>query len=115
MIPFSLKVLFMTREYLLKRVKQVVQEVEPGAQIILFGSRAREEAVSDSSDWDFMILVDGPVDDIRKDRIRHRLYEIEWDTDEILSSIIYSRQEWNSVRHQNHPFHINVEKEGLIF
>ena len=104
----------MKRETLLKQVKQVLQEIEPKAQIILFGSRAREEAVPDSSDWDFLILVDGPVDDMRKDKIRHRLYEIEWDTGEVLSSIIYNNQEWNSAHHKQLPLHINVEKEGRI-
>lgn len=111
---FFRKIQSMERESLLKRVKQTLQEIEPDAQIILFGSRARAEAVPDSSDWDFLILVDDSVDDIRKDRIRHRLYEIEWDTDEVLSSIIYNRQEWNSNHFQKLPLHINVEKEGLV-
>ena len=99
---------------ILKKVKQAICEIEPQAQVILFGSRARHETVPDVSDWDFLILVDGLVDDARKDRIRHRLYEIEWDTDEVLSAIIYSHQEWNGAYHQILPFHHNVEKEGLI-
>ena len=104
----------MEREALLKLVKQAIQEVEPQAQIILFGSRAREETVPDSSDWDFLILVDGSVDDSRKDKIRHRLYEIEWDIGEVLSSIIYNEKEWNCSHRKKLPLYINVEKEGLI-
>jgi uncharacterized protein len=30
------------------------------------------------SDWDFLILLNGVVDDERTDAIRHRLYEIDW-------------------------------------
>jgi nucleotidyltransferase-like protein len=86
----------------------------PPPQVILFGSRARHEVVPDSSDWDCLILVDGPVDDARKDRIRHHLYEIEWDTGEVLSAIIYSQQEWDGARHQVLPLHNSVEKEGVI-
>jgi uncharacterized protein len=66
----------MNQEMLLKRVKQAVHEVEPEAEIILYGSRARDEAESES-DWDFLILVDGHVNDARIDAIRHQLYEIE--------------------------------------
>ena len=104
----------MERKYLLSRVRQAIHDTEPQAQVILFGSRARQESVSDMSDWDFLVLVDGPVNDARKDRIRHRLYEIEWDTGHVLSAIIYSHQEWNSARYQALPFHLNVEKEGLV-
>ena len=83
----------MEREHLLKQVKQAIYEIESQAQVILFGSRARQEVVSDAADWDFLVLVDGLVDDARKDRIRHRLYEIEWDTGEVLSAIIYNRRD----------------------
>ena len=54
---------------LLRRVKQGVLAVEPTAEIILFGSRARGDATIDS-DWDFLVLVDGPVDSGRTDRMR---------------------------------------------
>ncbi|HHW11119.1 MAG TPA: nucleotidyltransferase domain-containing protein [Firmicutes bacterium] len=40
--------------------------MEPDADILLFGSRARGDATADS-DWDFLILVNGKVDERRKD------------------------------------------------
>jgi predicted nucleotidyltransferase len=40
----------------------------------LYGSRARGNAQAES-DWDFLILLDGVVDDARTDAVRHRLYE----------------------------------------
>jgi predicted nucleotidyltransferase len=104
--------LFMKRGTLLKEVKRAVGEVEPEAEIILYGSRARGDARTES-DWDFLVLVDGPVDDARIDRIRHRLYEIEWESDQILSAIVRSREQWNSPPLSATPFHRNVELEGV--
>jgi predicted nucleotidyltransferase len=45
----------MLRAELLERVKQAVHEVEPEADIVLYGSRARGDAHAES-DWDFLIL-----------------------------------------------------------
>ena len=58
----------------------------PEAEIFLYGSRSRGDALSES-DWDFLILVNGFISDERTDRIRHRLYEIEWESGEVISSI----------------------------
>jgi len=98
---------------LLCQVKRAVCEIEPEAQILLYGSRAREDSDA-QSDWDFLILVDGALDDERIDRIRHRLYEIEWDCDEVLCSVVRNREEWNSPRYRNMPFHQNVAAEGIL-
>ena len=103
----------MNQAALLRRVKQAVHAVEPGAEVILYGSRAREDARSES-DWDFLILVDGPVNDARIDAIRHQLYEIEWDCGEVLSSVVRSRQEWDNARCKAMPFRQIVEREGKI-
>ncbi len=103
----------MNREELLKRVKRAICEVEPNAKIILYGSRSRGDSLAES-DWDFLILVDGPVDYERTDRIRHQLYEIEWESGEVLCSIVRSREEWNSSFYRAMPFRQNVEREGIV-
>jgi predicted nucleotidyltransferase len=102
----------MNRDELLKQIKQTVNEVEPGAEIILYGSRSRGDAIQES-DWDFLILVDGNLADERIDRIRHRLYEVEWENEEVISSIVRNREEWNSDLYQAMPFYKIVEQEGI--
>ena len=97
---------------LLERVKQAVHEVEPAADIVLYGSRARGDAHAES-DWDFLILLDGVVDEARTDAIRHRLYEIEWDCGEVLCSIVRSRQEWDSALQQATPFAKILREQGI--
>ena len=102
----------MQRAELLERVKQAVYEVEPEADIVLYGSRARGDAQAES-DWDFLILLDGVVDEARTDAIRHRLYEIEWDCGEVLCSIVRSLQEWDWPLQQVTPFAKILREQGI--
>jgi uncharacterized protein len=100
-------------EELRRRIKGTVQALEPDAEIILYGSRARGDAAADS-DWDLLILVDGPVDAAREQAIRHRLYELEWDSDEVICSVVCNRLDWNSPLYRAMPFHWNVDRDGIV-
>ncbi len=103
----------MESKALLQRIKEIVYEIEPSAQIFLYGSRARDDARPDS-DWDIFILVDGVVNPSRRDRLRHQIYEIEWETGEVICSIIRSCQEWKTPRFQQTPFSKSIEKEAIL-
>ena len=100
------------KDNLIRKIKKSILDIEPGAEIILYGSRSRGDA-DQESDWDLLILVDGLIDEERTDRIRHTLYEIEWDAGTAISSIVRSRNEWNSQRYQAMPFHQKIEEEGV--
>jgi predicted nucleotidyltransferase len=97
---------------LLEKIKNAIRLIEPSADIILYGSRARED-FHEGSDWDFLILVDGVVDDKRTDKIRHQLYEIEWETGDVLCSIVRSRADWESPEYQIVPLYKNIKLEGI--
>lgn len=102
----------MTRKALLAAVKQAVLEVEPAANILLYGSRACGRAGSES-DWDFLVLVDGAVDAQRKRRIRRRLYDIEWDSGHVLTSIVLDRGEWEEGVKNGVPFPTSVSQQSV--
>ena len=102
----------MKRNKIVEQIKQAVQSIEPNADVILHGSRCRSDADSES-DWDLLILVDGPLNDERTDRIRYRLYELEWNFGEVISSIVRSRSDWNSALYKAMPFHQRVQQEGI--
>jgi len=97
---------------LLKRVKAAVQALAPGAEIILYGSRARGTARSDS-DWDLLILLPVAVNHSLEIQIKDCLYDIELETDTVLSSIIRSKQDWLSERYAVLPLRQKIEKEGI--
>ena len=102
----------MKQKELMKQVKEAVLQMEENAEILLYGSRARGDS-SEQSDWDFLILLEGRVDDQRTDKIRHRLYELEWESGEVISSIVRNKKEWNSKPFISMPIHHAIEKEGI--
>ncbi|MEA2007757.1 MAG: nucleotidyltransferase domain-containing protein [Chloroflexota bacterium] len=100
------------RSLLLKRVKTAVQTLSPTAEIILYGSRARDTARADS-DWDFLILLSSAGDKMLEEKIKDCLYDIELETDTVLSSIIRSKQEWMSARYAVIPLRQQIESHGV--
>jgi predicted nucleotidyltransferase len=97
---------------LLERVKAAVHALAPGAEIILFGSRARDTA-GDHSDWDFLILLASARDRSLESQIKDRLYDIELDTGTVLSSVIRTKQEWQSSRYAVLPLRQQIERDGI--
>ncbi len=98
---------------LLKKVQDEVHSLLPGADIILYGSRARLEADLES-DWDFLILLDQQPDQQIVAELRDRLYELELESDTVLSTIVRSRDEWNSELYSILPFKEIVERDGVV-
>ena len=101
------------RNRLCERVKEVVREVEPGAEVVLFGSRARGDAGSDS-DWDLLILLEGAVDQERKKTVWHRLWDLELDLEEVICPLVMSRQNWETPLYQAMPIHQNIDRDGIV-
>lgn len=97
---------------LLQRVKELVQELSPKAEIILYGSRALGTA-RDDSDWDFLILLPASAAPSIETQIKDRLYDLELETDTVLSSIIRSKSEWMSARYAVMPLRQQVERYGI--
>ena len=98
---------------IIKRIKQIVMEKEPEAKVYLYGSRARGTSQSDS-DWDVLILLNKEkiTPEIEKE-IAYSLYDLEFDTGEVISPMIYTEKEWMN-KYSVTPFYRNVMKEGLL-
>lgn len=94
------------------RICAAIRELEPTAQVFLYGSRARGDAEPDS-DWDLLILVNGPVSHEREEELTDRLFELGLETDAVLSPVVHSREEWASPLFRAMPFRRNVIREGV--
>ena len=98
---------------LLEKCQNALSELIPSAEVILYGSRARGDARTDS-DYDLLVLVDGEIDWILEDQLRQRLYPLELATGAVLTVHAYSRRAWDSPLYRAMPFIQHVERDGII-
>ena len=101
-----------SREQILRAIRQLLKNVSPNAKVILFGSRARNDAKT-NSDWDILILLNKQkIESSDFDTISYPLYELGWSLGENFSSKIYTTSDWQKRKFT--PFYKNVESEGIL-
>jgi predicted nucleotidyltransferase len=98
---------------LLKRCKKAIRQVVTDADVILYGSRARGDA-GEYSDYDILVLTDGPADIPVHKKMIDSIYPLELDTGAVLTLSIYNRQQWDTPLYRAMPFHKNVDREGVL-
>jgi uncharacterized protein len=92
-------------------IREIVHTLDPMAEIILYGSRARGDEKS-YSDWDILIITDGFVDLNIENKFRDKLYDLELEIGEPLSVFVYSKNDWQK-KQRITPFYQNVTEEGI--
>ena len=97
----------------LKRAEKQIRSVVSGAEVILYGSRARGGA-EPLSDWDLLILLGQPLNQDQLSKLKNCLYDLELETNTVLSSIVRTRAEWDSPRYAVLPFRQAIEREGVL-
>jgi predicted nucleotidyltransferase len=102
-----------TEKNILTQIKKIVKGKDPSAKIYLYGSRSRGTAKSES-DWDLLILLNRDKISIDLEReITYPLYDLEFETGEIISPMLYTENEWNT-KYSITPFYRNVMREGQM-
>ena len=92
-------------------IRDNIKEIDPYADIILYGSRARGDERLDS-DWDILVLTDYSVDLSKEREFRNHLYDLEIETGEPFSIFVYSKEDWNT-KQRISPFYHNVTMDGI--
>ena len=98
-------------KYITQLIRDYIDDIDPTAEIILYGSRARGDERTDS-DWDILILTDYTANLIIERKFRDKLYDLELETGEVFSVFVYSKNDWQS-KQRITPFYNNVSKEGV--
>lgn len=100
------------REKIIDKIINTANKNYPDSEIYLYGSRARGDSKK-LSDWDILILLNR--DQISMDtetQLMDEFYELELETGEIFSPLIYSKTDWN-LKHRITPLYKNIENEGI--
>jgi len=93
-------------------IADTVHREERDAKVILYGSRARGDYRTDS-DWDVLVLLNKDrINESDHERISFPLYDLGIDNDVLVSSKLYTLNDWN--KRSFTLFYKNVEKEGRI-
>lgn len=98
-------------QYISQLIRQYISSIDPKAEVILYGSRARGDERTDS-DWDILILTDYPVNLKTERKFRDKLYDLELETGESFSVFAYSKNDWQT-KQRITPFYQNVTQEGV--
>lgn len=99
------------REYILKEIRRIIKKNEPSAKIYLYGSQSRGTA-HDESDWDILILLNKEkITPEVEESVTYPLYDLEFETGELISPMVYSEKEWNT-KYKTTPFFRHVMQEG---
>ncbi len=97
----------------INQIKNVVKQTDPTAVAILYGSRATGKAKKDS-DWDILIFVDRSTVSLKDEQLfREKLYDLELEVVEHISTFVYGKEEWNT-RQSVTPLYKAIQQNGII-
>ena len=98
--------------HIAKMIGDRIKMKDPKAEVILFGSHARVQA-NDESDWDILILIDKPKPNrLGEKKYRDEIFQIELELGVAISTIIYSKFDWES-RYVFSSLYKNIQQEGV--
>jgi predicted nucleotidyltransferase len=95
------------------QIKKAVQQADPTATAILFGSRATGKAKKDS-DWDVLILLNKSSVSLKDEQLfRSNLYDVELEIGEHISTLFYGAEDWNT-RLSVTPLYKFIQQDKMV-
>jgi predicted nucleotidyltransferase len=100
------------KDKIINRIISLINLTAPDSEVYLYGSRARGDSKK-TSDWDLLILLNtNKVSFDYETKIMDAFYDIELETGEVISPLVYSKNDWIN-KHSITPLFENIEKEGV--
>jgi len=82
--------------------RQRVTTIVPAARVILYGSRAREDARPES-DYDLLILLPDGTSEADEQAIDESIYALELGKGAIVSTLVFPQQTWSTPLYRSMP------------
>ncbi len=98
------------QDAILQQVKATIRQIDPQAEVILFGSRARGDAREDS-DWDFLVLTSLEESTETERLFWNALLEIELSSCTVITALIHAQHKEPDRR--TSPLYQNIKQEGV--
>lgn len=97
---------------IINSIKEIAGKVMPlNSEVMLYGSRARNEARNDS-DWDLLILLDkDKIEQSDYDDIAYSFTYLGWQLGQTIIPVMYTKKQWQALSFM--PFYKNVEKDKI--
>jgi len=100
------------KDKILQKIIRVAKYADPEAEIYLYGSRAKETSHK-LSDWDILILLNiSNIPFSLETGLMDKIYEIELESGEVISPLIYSKNDWEK-NHAFTPLFMNIKNDGI--
>lgn len=94
-------------------IVKTIRDYEPNAEILLFGSRARGDARTDS-DWDVLVLIDGDrVSDEQFQILNYDLWAKGLDYGHQINPIVHTRKQWDNAPPSLFKYNVTSESIAL--
>lgn len=94
------------------KIKEAILRIEPDAEVILFGSRARGDHRPDS-DWDLLVVTDQAESSDLKFNIRNQLAEFLFNEGVLLTALFLRKDVWAAGSSPS-PVISEIRKEGVL-
>ena len=98
---------------ILVKCRKAISNIDPKAEVIFFGSRARGDA-DPESDYDIIILTDREATLKKEDTFRCQLYPIELETGAVITVMLVTKKDWDSPLQKAMPLYQNIRRDGLF-
>lgn len=99
-------------EEIINKIVSMVSKTAPNSEVFLYGSRARGDA-GKMSDWDVLVLMNRRKITFDEETIfMNAFYDLELETGEVLSPLIYSKNDWKK-KYIHTPLFENIQRDGI--
>lgn len=97
---------------IVSQFKQKVAARVPLHQMVLFGSRAREQA-EPGSDLDVLVVLNDPVDESVEDAVSQCAWEAGFEAGIVIAPVTVSRRAWEEGPERHSLFAMAIRNDGI--